>query len=141
MSKIDVGEYVRISHMYNIEKIGKIDKILDKDPGYKNMKMYRIDVIHQNGYGYYASYEIYKEDIIKHSKDIIDLIKKGDYVNRQKVQKVFVDPFTKKKRLLIEGTEVNWQGDRSSVYCESNEIKSVVTKEQYESVEYKLKEE
>lgn len=51
---------------------------------------------------------------------------------------MFIDPSTKKRRLEIEGTEINWQGDMSSIYCESEEIKSIVTKQQFSNMEYRL---
>ena len=124
--------------MYNNQKIAKIEKILDKDPCYKNMQMYRIDTIHQHSNGHFPSFEIYEEDIIKHSPNLIDLIEEGDFVNNRQVLRVFIDPFTKKKRLLIEGTEINWQGDMSAVYCEAENIKSVITKEQIESIKYEV---
>lgn len=84
--------------------------------------------------------EIAYDNVRKHSKNIIDLIEVNDYVNGRKVQQVFTDPFTKKKRLLIEGTKVNWQGDMSLIYCEANEIKTIVTHQQFKSIEYTIHE-
>lgn len=131
--EIEVGEYIR-------SKIGYIAKIIEIDTTY----IYCDDVINNYGstliqinedreYG-----DTYKDIIKNHDKDIINLIEEGDYVNGRKVKRVFVDPFTKKTRLEIEGTEINWQGDMSSVYCESDEIKSIVTKEQFADEEYRV---
>ena len=85
-------------------------------------------------------YSISKPYVKKHSSNIIDLIEAKDMVNNKMVKKVFIDPFTKKKRLELEGTEINWQGDMSSIYCEANEIKVIITKEQLASIEYKVME-
>ena len=124
--------------MYKNQKIAKIEKILDKDPCYKNMQMYQIDTIHQHSNAHFPSFEIYKEDILKYSKDIIDLIEKDDLVNNRKVKRVFIDPFTKQKRIEVEGTEENWQGDRSCIYYENKDIKSVITREMLESIKYEV---
>lgn len=115
--EIKVGEYVRT-------KYGKILKIDGpRDMGYI-----------EKGNPYF------RQQISKHSSNTIDLIEANDYVNGRKVQQVFTDPFTKKKRLLIEGTELNWQGDMSSIYCEADEIKSIVTHQQFKSIEYTIHE-
>lgn len=71
---IEKGEYVRIKHMYNEQKIARIEKVLDKDACYSNMQMYQIDTLHQHSNGHYPSFEIYEEDILKHSRNIIDLV-------------------------------------------------------------------
>lgn len=71
-------------------------------------------------------------EIVKHSKNIIDLIEVGDYVNGHKV--IEVDNHNK--------------GMMREVYCEDDEdfgiwdemIESVLTKEQFESIEYRLEE-
>ncbi len=62
------------------------------------------------------------EDIIKSSSNIIDLIQLGDYVNGY----------------LVYEIEENWEivGYRCFIYA--NDIKSIVTKEQFESMEYKI---
>ena len=73
--KIKVGDYVRVSYMYNNEKIARVEKILDKDPCYKNMQRYRIDKCIQHSSGHYPSYNIYQEDIIKSSPNLVDLLK------------------------------------------------------------------
>ena len=62
-------------------------------------------------------------NIIKHSFNIIDLIEVGDYVNGEKV--IEVDSF---KDWIDIGTDVIREKD----------IKSIVTKQQYESMEYKV---
>lgn len=67
-------------------------------------------------------------DIKKASHNIIDLIEVGDYVNGREVIDIFYN----------ENDEVIGIDTRGSVdYVESG-IKSIVTKEQFESMEYRL---
>ena len=66
-------------------------------------------------------YAIWKDEIIKHSKKLIDLIQVGDYVNGEKV----VNP--NGLRWLYKNT-----GD------EVKEIKSILTHEQFKAMEYKV---
>lgn len=71
--------------------------------------------------------------MIKHSKQLIDLIEVGDYVNGH---------------LVVDVDDIN-TGCMREVYCEDDEdfglwnehINTIVTKEQYKSVEYIVKEE
>jgi hypothetical protein len=76
---------------------------------------------------------LFIEDEIKSSPNIIDLIEVGDYVNGYLVKSVsdngvYIDiPFV----------------DNENIGCDidlfrSNEIKSIVTKEQFKSMEYKI---
>ena len=67
----------------------------------------------------------YKEDFIKSSPNIIDLIEVGDYVNGYEV--------TSKDQFLGFGNH-DW-------YMLNDEIKSIVTKEQFESMKYKIESE
>jgi hypothetical protein len=70
------------------------------------------------------------EKIVKHSKNIIDLIEVGDYVNGRKVYQVgfnFQDDF------VLKMSESNYEN-----FIYPNEIKSIVTKEQFKVVEYEV---
>ena len=69
------------------------------------------------------------EDIVNHSKNIIDLIEVGDYVNGYKVLNVY-DNY-----IEINNPELLYD---CIVYekVRENNIKSILTKEQYKSVEY-----
>lgn len=71
--------------------------------------------------------------IVKHSFNIIDLIEKGDYVNGEKVSNVDKIDNT----IFIE-----WEnGNTYSTDIVNNKfIYSIVTKEQFQSVEYRLEE-
>ena len=108
--KLEEGMYVRTKWGY----ICKIININDfREPSMK--------------YGVEASYLkdimfIGDDDILKASHNIIDLIEVGDYVNGYEV--------TSKDQFLGFGNH-DW-------YMLDNEIKSIVTKEQFESMSYKV---
>ena len=89
-----------------------------------------------NKYAYFIEYDddgdrlngiLKTTDIVKHSKNIIDLIEVGDYVNGHLVLKVEEDGF-----LLVD--------DKGYTHLAPINIKSIVTKEQFASMEYKIKE-
>ena len=72
-----------------------------------------------------------KHQIIKHKEKLIDLIEKGDYVNGCKVLFIDKDLVGIKNVKCIDNTE-----ERKTFYNE--DIKSIVTKEQFESMEYRI---
>lgn len=74
-------------------------------------------------------YSISKPYVKKHSKNIIDLIEEGDYVNGYKV-----DDIEKGKLIIGNTTEVVEQ------IVENEDIETIVTKEQFENIEYKVEE-
>lgn len=125
MEEIKVGEYIRT----NKGIIGKIkstsDLVIEKD-GDGNVLYY--------GYVKHIGYplpQIDIEKIEKHRPNIIDLMKVGDYVNGEKVIKI-LDGF-------IEGTmELKLSNNKKIYRTNTNEIKSIVTKEQYESIKYEV---
>ena len=104
--EIEVGEYVRTDKGY----IVKIDKKK------KNLQMLKfLDVEYGN--------------ILKHSKNIIDLIEEGDYVNGKYVYSI--------------GTAIGNLpiiNHTDGTFTPSNLIESIVTKEQMAQMEYKVKE-
>ena len=61
---IQVGEYVRVSHLYRETKIARIIRILDKDPCYHNMQMYLTDSVVQHDNSCFPSMQIYKKQLI-----------------------------------------------------------------------------
>ena len=63
--------------------------------------------------------------IIKSSPNIIDLIEVGDYVNGEKV----INIIKKHKYLEVSDEEIT---------IDEKDIKSIVTKEQFESMKYKV---
>lgn len=110
--EIEVGEYVRTraGHFY---KITRIDE---------NGLIYWNKI--QCGW----SMEQLKNIVAKHSKNIIDLVEVGDYVNGKLIHKI--DKGTNYCYLYYGNckTFVNYQ------------IKSIVTHEQFASIEYKVEE-
>lgn len=115
--KIEVGEYVRTN-----EGIARVVEIKNEESDILNY--YCLD----NNMG-----TLYK-GIVKHSKNIIDLIEEDDYVNGE--------------RVLGIGFE-NCDYDIATEYSDDfgeyfginkEDIKSIVTKEQFKSIEYRLEE-
>ena len=70
--------------------------------------------------------ELYDEDIFKASHNIIDLIEVGDYVNGEKV-------ILKNDGYIEIGTTNDYIG-----FNNEELVKSIVTKEEFESVSYKV---
>ena len=73
---------------------------------------------------------IEKKDVLKASHNIIDLIEEGDYVNGRPV---FINEYG-----YLEQTCINADGD---VYYETlrvENIKNIVTKEQFDSMKYEV---
>lgn len=112
--EIKVNDYVRTKKGY----ICKIININDfREPSIK--------------YGVEASYLkdimfIGDEDIIKSSPRIKDLIKVGDYVNGWRVTQI-----------TNSYVEICWGRD-SDEFIKPENIKSILTKEQFEQMEYKI---
>lgn len=109
--KLEVGMYVRT-------KDGIIDKVIIDYKGKCNSP--NCNCKHVS-----CQYNYYDEvDIINASHNIIDLIEVGDYVNGWKVL------------YWTDGTKIIDDGYASDL--NKIKIKSIVTKEQFESMEYKL---
>lgn len=127
MSEVEVGEYVRTKN----QGIKRIDTI------FKNKTV--------NKYGYEIGSEwdgklysyIKTTDILKHSKNIIDLIEVGDFVNGYRVIEF------KKSNIRDSGIQIlvyrNHQYEQWETIFE-NEIKNILTKEQYNQNCYRLEE-
>lgn len=72
----------------------------------------------------------YKEDIIKSSPNIIDILEVGDYVNGLKVIQMYSP----------EGKYTLWIKLSDNTFIDnSEEIKSIATKEQFKNIEYEVK--
>lgn len=69
------------------------------------------------------------DDVIKSSPNIIDLIQEGDYVNGLRVDVI------KNGQLLNANSYDGWLVNIAS---DSDEIKTIVTKEQFESIQYEV---
>lgn len=111
MEEIEVGDFVRT-------KKGKIDKVINDN--------------------YYISEYIEcekgivdKENIVNHSKNIIDLIEVGDFVNENEV----IDKYLFDGEIPVLETT----GDETNAKCMcEGDIKTILTHEQYERNCYKI---
>lgn len=82
-------------------------------------------------------YSISKPYVKKHSKNIIDLIEVGDYVNGEKVEKITEPSLANDYNRRIYCNEC--EGLYKAILC-NKDIKTIVTKEQFENMEYKVEE-
>ena len=111
-----IGEYVRTKDGI-ILKIKDIEDIYTTDNEYIGMAIY-------DNKGHFVN----DVEIIKSSPKIIDLIQVGDYVNGDSVSFVGADSI-----------EVFWYKDEKQ-WLDKEDIKSIVTREQFSQMEYKVKE-
>ena len=77
---------------------------------------------------------IEKDDILKSSKNIIDLIEEGDYVNGNKVIRIETSSYPEDKNVKI----IVCCGDDDYYSYYNEDIKTILTKEQYENNCYKV---
>lgn len=113
MSKIEVGEYVRTDNGYII-KIDENTNIFNL--GYKEQYVDMETTI----YGFTC-----EEEIVKHSKQLIDLIEVGDYVNGHRVVNEIWGEDDNNLYLEIEG------GFNKSQYIGEKDIQTILTEESY----------
>ena len=112
---IEVGEYVRTNR-------GEICKVLGISPELRDGKrLYS----HKSYYLDTKKGSLTEPFIIKHSKNIIDLIEEGDYVNGVRILDITGN--------YIHTSEFDCCKSRLEI-----KIKSILTKEQFSSVEYRL---
>ena len=123
--KIDVGMYVRTK--CGIAKITNI--ICGQDVKFDNDSIFEDDDLkqHHRYDGISTNDYFFKHDVVKISNNIIDLIEVGDYVNGREVIDIKLKCDETIKCLITHGYDI------------TNEmIKSIVTKEQFESMSYKI---
>ena len=133
-----VGDYVRT-------KKGMIAKYIGID---KEYEWYLFDNKIQWFYEYYRENidfedwdKFIEEDVVKSNPNIIDLIEVGDYVNGCKITSVYDDDSDvnennlKHKKCL--GKNI-YDEDYQEYLIYEEDIKSIVTKEQFESMEYRI---
>lgn len=107
-----VGDYIRTKDYLGTQLICKIEKIFDE---------YCIDTDKE----YWDT-----EHIIKSSPNIIDLIEVGDYVNGQLV--------TSAEEVVKNDDRYIGFGNYDYYLSKNEEIKLIVTKEQFEAIQYKI---
>ena len=110
---IEVGEYVRDIDGF-IVKVNEIQEYKEEDDIWYEEKTLK---------------GTWKSMIVKHSKNIIDLIEVGDYVNGE----IVIDIGERGLYLGFGEGELY-----SRTFIDKNEIKEILTKEQYEANSYKI---
>lgn len=108
---VEIGDYIRTKNGY----IGKLLKFAKDKDFFANIES---DFI-------LGGMPIKKKDILKYSKNLIDLIQEGDYVNGMIVDKDI-------RGLLCSDKDGYFH------YIDDIQIKTIVTKELFESVKYKV---
>lgn len=130
---IEVGEYVRT-------RDGQIVKLENNEEFYEDSVDVGIGIIPAvDGIWIDKEYLDYieKEKIVKHSKNIIDLIEEGDYVNGREVKHIAMfEGFPDYPKLIFVDEKHLVAGETA----ENKDIKTILTKEQYEQNCYKVKE-
>lgn len=124
--KLKVGMYVRIKWGNGLQTISQCKNIVDMgDTQYAKEDFY----IHTD----HSGEVIYKTMIVKSSFNIIDLVECGDYVNGYKVSLRGYDyaDFVQCDYPVENGTTNHYKFYEQA-------IKSIVTKEQFSSMEYRL---
>ena len=128
MEEIKKGEYVRTKDGY----IRKVKQVNEKG-SYEGLcyGAYSVDKKYKNSVGISA------KKIINHSPNIIDLIEVGDYVNGYKVVEVMESLMTGELNLEME---IGCPTPEDNCQLYNKDIKSIVTKEQFSQIKYKLEE-
>lgn len=111
----EVGEFVRT----NDGHIGKLIRI-ERDDIDTSLKWYVFDDGKNERY-------VNKPYIVNHSKDLIDLIEVGDYVNGYKV--IAINKETPEN--CIECIELDRNNSYEYQWISKNDIETILTKEQY----------
>ena len=120
--ELKVGMYVRFNY-HRVTIPIQISKI--KEKYYDEMEKYYY-YLTDNGL------IISEENIIKSNENIIDLIEIGDYVNGHKVIEIIKD-----FKVIVDKSELNTSdGNYYLKTFTNNQIKDIVTKEQFETMKY-----
>ena len=121
---IEVGEYVRIDKDHRIIALGiaKVVKTINETIYVKN--------------NFELPITIDKNSISKHSKNIIDLIEVGDYVNGREVKHIAMfEGFPDYPKLIFVDEKHLVPGETA----ENKDIETILTKEQMEANQYFVK--
>lgn len=129
-NEIKVNDYVRIAG-------GIIARVTNKNKDGLLIDRVIRDPMRQDGtIRDWCIFNDEKRLIIKHSKNIIDLIEVGDYVNGYKVIDIMEDLETGEIHLEMPMDYTNTELGDCTIY--NNDIKTIVTKEQFENISYKV---
>lgn len=108
MEEIEVNEYVRTKNGV-IDKVDALYGMIENTVHLENKKWFDI------------------KNILKHSKQLIDLIEVGDYVNGHLVEEVRISCFS--SSIFVHEYEIE---------LHENDIKTILTKEQFLANCYKV---
>lgn len=137
--EIQVGDYVRTQDGY-IAKLMQIQKSGDLHTRYIFDGFISDDIYEGESYLDIIKHETlikYEfKNIIKHSKNIIDLIEVGDYVNGYRVVDIMEDMKTGEIHLEMTSDYTNEIIGDCTIY--NDDIKSIVTHKQFSQVEYEV---
>lgn len=122
-NEIEVGDFVRLKQGY----IGTVENINDfREPIMK----YAVDIQKRD------LVFVGDDDIVKHSKNKIELVECGDYVNGSKVLEIMEDMNTGEIHLEMTSNYTNQEIGDCTIY--DKDIKTIVTKEAFKEREYVL---
>ena len=116
-NEIEVNDYVRTKNGV-IDKVDALYGMIENTVHLENQKWFDI------------------KNIVKHSKQLIDLIEVGDYVNGSKVLAVMKDMETGELHLEMTSNYTNEEIGDCTIY--DKDIKTILTKEQFEANCYKV---
>lgn len=126
--KLEIGKFIRTP--YGIRKIVNITK----DDGYGKPKVRVIELDRHLNTPYKFDYIFYTdENVIKKCKtsyNIIDILEVGDYVNGYPIYEI-VEYEDDTRAIVISD-------DNKSIMWKKQDIKSIVTKEQFKNMEYRI---
>ena len=126
--KLEIGKFIRTP--YGIRKIVNITK----DDGYGKPKVRVIELDRHLNTPYKFDYIFYTdENVIKKCKtsyNIIDILEIGDYVNGYPIYEI-VEYEDDTRAIVIAN-------DNKSIIWKKQDIKSIVTKQQFENMEYRI---
>lgn len=133
MREIEIGDYIRTTFGI-ITKIVRIEDTMLRVGGFVNGIGGTHEHRMQKGKLFRTNHgaTVLQEEIKKNSKNIIDLIEVGDYVNGEKVEEIFEDG-------LIYYHAIRLQTNKNDFL--EQDIISIATKEQFENIEYRLRDE
>ena len=118
--KLEVGMYVRLQN--DAENIVIINRIAN---------VFETTILTENNGSIYQG-EYTKENVIKASYDIIDILEVGDYVNGNKIG--YMDDC----KGAMKEFYYDYENPNEDVGHYEEEIKSIVTKEQFKNMEYRI---
>ncbi len=127
MVKFEAGMYIRYKNFANVSKIAKITKIVLSDNDcYENYYHFDNDDGTLEGFIEKASY------------NIIDLLEVRDYVNGSEVDDFVRTYNIENDEPILKGVVTNdcYLENSLNSWLEEKDIESVVTKEQFEAMQY-----